>query len=88
MNEQQSKLNRDQKIEEEVKELFDEQELFDEKGKPLPLQEQIDIRKSLKPKPNLDYYDNRRDKDLKTGEEIPYEGRFGKFKNDDEESKT
>lgn len=31
-------------------------------------------------KPNLDYYDNRIDKDK--GAEVNYEGKFGKFKKD------
>ena len=48
---EQPNFNKDKNIEEEVREIFQEQELFDEKGKPLPLKDEIDIRKSIKPKP-------------------------------------
>jgi hypothetical protein len=70
MNEQ-PKFNKDEKSEEdidqEIKDLFNEE---NEKGR------ELISNKRTKPKPNLDYYDNKKDKNF------PYQGRFGHFKKD------
>lgn len=58
-------------IENEVKNLFKEQELVDEDGDETDRMREINAAKQSKPKPNLDYYDKKRDKNF------PYEARFG-----------